>query len=151
MELEIQRYKKLVELYPSERIYCPENFGLDQVSSQLTHFDINLTRYLYMKIFNSMPPENIWSFRKLLELEFLDSSVLVEEATHVLEIKIGTLGDSQLSTQIISLNVKPSETFDKVKKELISRGMDCKLLIDSCALINPTTKISNTKVLYVVC
>jgi len=144
MEQEIQRYQNLVKLYPSSQIYCPEIFRCATIPHP-SHFDINLTRYLYIKTYNSMPPDDIWSFRKKLGFKDVIES---EENSHILEIKIGLLSDKKLSTKVTNIKVKSSDTFDKIISKL---GFNCKLLVNNNSCININSKIDNTKTIYAVC
>jgi hypothetical protein len=139
MDLEIERYEKLVELYPTNKIYCPA-----KKTSMINEFDINLTRYLYIKTYNSMPPDNIWSFRTLLDFE-------PKENVHAIDIKIGFLKNQKLQTEVIRLKVNPSDTYDKISLELKSKGLNCKLLVNENSPIETKKQIGNTKTIYGVC
>lgn len=151
MDLEIQRYKKLLELYPTNQLYCPNAFGPEfgcQALTKSNHFDVNLTRYLYIKTFNSMPPEDIWSFGFGSRPEL---KIFVEQL-HLINVKIGILvTDGQLSTKVIALQVKPSDTFDKVFNEIKAKGFKCKLLVDSTSSFSPSTPIGMRETVYAVC
>jgi len=147
MDLEITRYKKLVELYPTYQLYSPEKFEI--VTKPTNHFDINLTRYLYIKTFNSIPPDDIWSFGKLLG--FSSEIKKVEENTHNLEIKIGILKNEKLQINIINLQVRSSDLFEIVINQLNSKGLSCKLFVTPFSSVSPTEKIGCTKTIYGVC
>jgi hypothetical protein len=151
MDLEVIRYKKLVELYPSSRLYCPDGFGIQKNTTN--YFDINLTRYLYIKTYNSVPPENIWFFNELLGNQSAPkiSNNLLKENSHKLDIKIGILKDQKFETQIISLDVKPSDTFEKVKNELETKDLKHKLILNEKEVIKITEPIGQTNTIYVIC
>ncbi len=143
MDLEIQRYYNLVKLYPTTQIYCPKQFRIISNSEkQINEFDINLTRYLYINTYNSVPPENIWSFYTSLDT---NKEFTPEETLETIEVKIGLLKEEKMKVEIVNLEVKPSETFSQVIDKLNSKGFNCKLLINNTFSVNSNAKIGDTK------
>jgi hypothetical protein len=137
LDLEIRKYVQLVELYPTNKLYCPDDFNEKIKTSNISKniFDVNLTRYLYIKTFNSIPPDDIKH----------------KEKTCTLEVKIGILKNDKLQTDIINLEVNPTDSFDKINSELKFKGLDCKLLLNGTFLIDPKSKIGDIKTIYAVC
>jgi len=150
LDLEIKRYSHLVDIYPSNQLYCPVEFKNKMKISNFStsYFDINLTRYLYIKTFNSIPPDEIWSFRILMGTEEKKNEF---EENLTIQVIVGLLNNNKLETDIVNLEVKPSDTFEKINKELNSKGFDCKLLINGNCLIDLKSKIGDIKTIYGVC
>jgi hypothetical protein len=151
LDLEIRKYVQLVELYPTNKLYCPDDFNEKIKTSNISKniFDVNLTRYLYIKTFNSIPPDDIWHFKRLLGIQQKD--IKHKEKTCTLEVKIGILKNDKLQTDIINLEVNPTDSFDKINSELKFKGLDCKLLLNGTFLIDPKSKIGDIKTIYAVC
>jgi hypothetical protein len=151
MEQEFEKYLQLVKLYPKNKIYYPlefkHRFNIKNINS-FNLFDINLTRYLYIRKFNSIPPDDIWSFRTMLGYE---TNTNTKTYTHNLEIKIGILKNEKLQTDVINLEVNSTDTYDNIISELKSKGLNCELLINENSPIERKKQIGNTKSIYGVC
>jgi hypothetical protein len=141
MDIEFSKYQKLVISYPTLILVEPGLKSLDNY----TYYDILTTRYLYMKTFNSVPPENIWKLKYGLN----PRKLIIEQNTNkLIDIIIGYSDKDQLTIKIkkiIDNNLTINEVFNSIKLESITdtdaKSISSCICIGQNGLISPYTRI----------
>jgi hypothetical protein len=136
LNVELERYHRLKQIYPDLIFTKPGLNSWDDFS----HHDILTTRYLYMKTFNSIPPENIWKFKCAL-----NPNLKTCISNEFIDIIIGYSCQDQLvvkSKKMVNVNLTIREVFDQLKKDknIINQNptFSC---VGSNGLIDPNTVI----------
>lgn len=139
MDLEFDKYQKLIKLYPN--IILVEPNVCQSSLNNYTHYDILTTRYLYMKTFNSVPPENIWKLKYGLNTTKLNIELNnFENKCELIDIIIGYSEKNQLNIKIkkiINNGLTIDQVFNSIKLESIDRKS-----ISSCVCVGPNGLIS---------
>ena len=140
-ESEINKYINLKKIFP--QAVCWKY--LDKTSDP-NHFDILKTRYIYMELFNSMPPENFWYFKKMLcskTQSYLDIDII--KNIQIIICK----NDTDLKIKKLFLSVLPTDTWDFVKLQLVNLQLvnlytSCNLIFSSSdGIINLNSQIGD--------
>jgi hypothetical protein len=149
MDLEISRYENLSKCYPSMVFVKPGSNCL----KSYTHYEILSTRYLYIKTYNSVPPENIWGLNLALNLGLnlngLDKSAtasLTIPTTPVsgsIEFLIGYTGLTELAAKSLKINKSDKTIRDVFEIVEFEQSSDTQYVcIGPSGIIDPKTKLN---------
>jgi hypothetical protein len=138
MDEEFVKYQKLIKSYPNIILVEPGSKSFDSY----THYDILTTRYLYMKTFNSVPPENIWKLKYGLNPTNLTCDYNnFEDAGKLINIIIGYSEENQLTVKfkkMFNTSLTINQVFDYIKSDPIKNIKP----ISNCVCIGPNGLIS---------
>lgn len=128
----------------------------DKNNKNPNHFDILKTRFMYMEIFGSVPPENIWGLKKMLCGDFDSKSESKSEpepntTISQIEIIICTNNSNNLETKKIYLTISPNNSWNIVKYKIMDNFNSSNLLFTSPnGIIDFNSKIGDTKQISVL-
>jgi len=142
MDQEFVKYQKLNKSYPNINLVEP---GLNSFDNY-THYDILTTRYLYMKTFNSVPPENIWKLKYGLNPTKFNSDSNNLENSQLIDIIIGYSQDNKLSIKfkkMINTSLTINQVIDCIKSDSIKNIKQ----ISSCICVGPNGLINSQTII----
>ena len=141
---EMLRYEKLVKSFPDRIFVKPldiPGLGLSNPNkNKYTYYDVLSTRYLYMKIFGSIPPEDIWGLQEILNPGNVSTTVTIEPNISNLLIDI-IIGSSE-QEQLVVTNKKMIGTNTTIGDIIESINSDC-ICLGPQGIIDPGTKIES--------
>jgi hypothetical protein len=134
MEEEQRRFNIIVKKYNQAQ----PNINNSIIISDLDYFNVSKTRILYMKIFNEVPPENIWNFRKILNL----NTITIIISNDINKFK-------KMNIQIMGLNIYIDIKTYLIKNNEI-KNSDKVIFISSQGIIDFNSKINNDQICVLI-
>jgi hypothetical protein len=143
MELEIERYQILKKLFNNAQ---PIPNNVLEISN-LNHFYILQTRFLYIKTFNSMPSEQIWNFKYLLEYNDIKNNNFNSSIKIIISYNLKNILE-------LNLNINSYNTFEYIKIKLIDmkhiKNSDKLIFISPNNVIDLKDNINDTNEICII-